>query len=177
MLIALGSTSVLKTDALHAALAELGIDAVVLSVKAASDIDEQPLGRDVTELGALNRARNTAHLDPSADLVVTLENGVMREGNYFVDRAAIVFLRQGKTITVWSQGVIMPEHFVALAVKTNLTHTCAEFMHAEGLIADPKDPHVALDLLEEPGVRKTRAQILTETLVAGLTEHRAALGL
>ena len=58
MKICVGSTNQVKIEAVREALSEYGLDAEIISVKASSDVSEQPKSLDETIKGAMNRAKN-----------------------------------------------------------------------------------------------------------------------
>ena len=58
MKICVGSTNQVKIEAVREALSEYGLDAEIISVKAPSDVSEQPKSLDETIKGAMNRAKN-----------------------------------------------------------------------------------------------------------------------
>jgi len=179
MKIVIATKSAVKLTALEQALREVGLDAEIESVSADSRIDEQPLGMDVTTKGAKNRLSNARRKIPGADAYVAIENGVMREVDKFVDRAVVLLVKKSENTSGYrrvSQGVCFPATVVAASVASNLTQTVGKLMADGGLVTQHDDPHRDLELLEEPGVKKPRGQILRETLVAVLRDLKSDLG-
>lgn len=166
-MVIVGSTNTIKLTAVKEALTALNLAMPITGVKAVSGIDEQPLG-EITLKGAEQRARHARELAPDADLYIAIENGIFREGEVFVDRAVVVVLSHQGSTTTLSQGVVFPTRFVAQSVASNLTKTAGKYMNEVGLIRRHDDPHQDLDLIEEPGTRKPRAQILKETIIKAL---------
>ncbi len=178
MTFVLASQSAVKVGAFMEALIATRIDAELMSVKASSGIDEQPLGHDVTLLGARQRAKHAAELVLTGDVYFAIENGIFREGTQFVDRA-VVLLRaaDGREWVELSQGVCIPPEYVAKSVASNLTITASTFMAQEGVVRQHDDPHQDLDLIEMPGLRKSRLVILRETIIRGLESVKIDWGL
>ncbi len=168
-MIVVGSTSDVKLEAVKAAVAELGLDVDVEGVKAASGVDEQPLG-PVAFTGAAQRIEHAERLCPDAAVYVAIENGIFREGDAFVDRAVVMVKVGDQTEVTLSDGVVFPAEFVAMSVASNLTVTAGKYMAEAGFVHKHDDPHSDIDLLEWPGLRKSRADILRETLLEALKE-------
>lgn len=83
--IVVGTTSRLKLDAVEAAA--IGHpDFTIIGVSTSSGINEQPLGREETCLGASNRAEGAQEQHPNADFYLGIENGV--RGNFHDERYA-----------------------------------------------------------------------------------------
>jgi len=76
MKIVLGSKSEDKKEILKKAFKELHLKPVVESVEVDSEITDQPLDKETTHKGAVNRARNARKIKPNADLWVGLEGGL-----------------------------------------------------------------------------------------------------
>lgn len=177
MKIVVGSTSAVKMKAVQDAFAQLGIEVEIQGVKANSGIDEQPIGQDVTLKGAEQRAAHAAELDPSGDIYVAIENGIFLEEPDYVDRAIVLLRRSLKTRTIFSEGVRVPTRFVEQAINSGLTKTAGKFMAEAGYVSQHDDPHKDLELVEQPDVKKPRADILKESLVEALKLYREELGL
>ncbi|MEK7172586.1 MAG: DUF84 family protein, partial [Patescibacteria group bacterium] len=73
--IVLGSTSSHKITAVEQACQQLGIEAIVSGVKAASGQNEQPVGLSETYQGALNRAQGAKAQKPEA-VAIGIEGGI-----------------------------------------------------------------------------------------------------
>ena len=121
MQITVGSTSEHKLAAVREACAHLGISATVEGIKAASKVNEQPVGFEETFTGALNRASEARNHAPFSESV-GIENGIIRfthDRNYTFDLAWVVwFTPQGnRRIVTNTSGLLMPEELVEEAQR------------------------------------------------------------
>ena len=76
MKVIVGSKNPVKQRATENVLKKIYTDLVVKSVKADSEIPDQPIGVDETIKGAVNRAKNA--YSPKYDLSVGIESGLMK---------------------------------------------------------------------------------------------------
>src|SRR5262245_40109358 len=114
MKIVLASTSAVKLDACRAAFGEA---AEIVTVKAPSGVNEQPMN-DETVTGAFNRIAAAQKLSPGADLYVSIENGIFEESGHFIDRPVIVAARgTGAPEVTYGEGVEFPKDSVEEARK------------------------------------------------------------
>lgn len=92
MKIILGSKNEDKAAILKNALEELHLTVMVEGVDVESGITNQPLDKETTKQGALNRARNTRKAEPDANLWVGLEGGLhdYRDGYQLITYAALI---------------------------------------------------------------------------------------
>jgi len=118
--------------------ADQKVNVRVVSVPVKSDINEQPLSREETEKGALNRLNNMIaqvkssetgqqqpqdYTNPSSVYYVSLENGLFKEKDTWIDQCCIK-VRRGDAddvTTVWSNSVSFPvnEHMDVLESVVN----------------------------------------------------------
>src|SRR5258707_11102823 len=89
MKIVVGSQSAIKIKAVRDALSELGIDAEVVGVKAASNVPEQPLNDEGIK-GARNRVVHARQLDLTGDVYLAIENFIYEEKGRLLDIAVVV---------------------------------------------------------------------------------------
>lgn len=163
-IIALGSTSAIKIQAVQAALTTLGCEAVIMPVKAASGVPEQPFD-DQTMLGAMNRARQAAQQVGRFDLALAIESGIYSQDGRYFDRAVVVaLLPSGDFVSVLSDAVEFPADAVqeTLARGTDVW-TCGKVLAEWQRVEKHDDPHFSL-------VGKPRAQFINEAVAALFTE-------
>lgn len=106
MKIILGSESKDKEKILTNSFSELNLNVEIEGVKVDSEIDSQPLDKEVTRSGAVNRAKNARKLKPSADFWVGLEGGLHDYGEgyhlvtyaYLLDKEGDGFEGKGEEI-------------------------------------------------------------------------------
>lgn len=79
----LGSINPDKIKIVKNALGELHLDLEVEGVKADSEIADQPLDKETTKQGAVNRARNAKEINPNANFWIGLEGGLQDFGDGF----------------------------------------------------------------------------------------------
>mmetsp|Transcript_13950 Transcript_13950/g.38105 ORF Transcript_13950/g.38105 Transcript_13950/m.38105 type:complete len:193 (-) Transcript_13950:18-596(-) len=120
-------------------------DGEVLSVKAASEINEQPYGHEETIRGAMNRLKNAQAMEPGADFYVAIENGIFEVSLptiRFFDLAWVVVAGRGHQSLAHSVGVEMPAELVESARAEGFDRT-----HVGNIIAatypgvNKQDPH------------------------------------
>lgn len=165
--IVLTSQSPIKLRALQGALDELNITANVVTVKAPSGVNEQPVG-DETRRGALNRIA-AAREQQAGDLYVSMENGLFHEDGIWTDCAVVVveYSPDGRPITVVSDGVIFPLDAVEEAQRRGFqTTTVGQVLAEWGIVKDHADPHVDLcgtsrETLLHATARQALASVLT----------------
>jgi non-canonical (house-cleaning) NTP pyrophosphatase len=115
MIIVVGSQSKVKLGAVHGALDDAGIQAVVVGVKASSSVNEQPLNGE-TLLGARNRAVHAQELHPGADLYLAIESGIFEQDGGYFDKAIVLGLAaDGKEHVQYSEAVQFPAEMVEIA--------------------------------------------------------------
>ncbi|OGM29503.1 hypothetical protein A2630_00725 [Candidatus Woesebacteria bacterium RIFCSPHIGHO2_01_FULL_44_10] len=92
MKVIIGSNNKDKIKIAKDALGELHLDVEVEGKKADSGIADQPLDKETTQAGAINRARNTKMQNPEADFSLGLEGGLhdYGEGYHLVTFACLV---------------------------------------------------------------------------------------
>ncbi len=106
MKVILGSKNTDKIKILKNALAEIHLEAEVFGIEVDSQIANQPLDKEVTQMGAINRARNARKIKPDADFWFGLEGGLhdYGEGYHLVTFACLInksgnqFIGEGEEI-------------------------------------------------------------------------------
>lgn len=160
--IVVGSASVLKLEAVQAAIDELGLEAEIVGVDADSGVPNQPYGRAQTVEGATNRARVAREAGKGA-YAVGIENGLVPSGDVVLDLAYIVvFDPAGRRLMRRSLGVTVPQELVEASLQSG-QRTTAGKLEADRNGCDPADPH----FLWSNG-RTNRKQILVKALCAVL---------
>lgn len=168
-IIAIGSTSSIKIAAARTALARAGIVADVVPHATASGVNVQPVGRDETLRGAMNRARAAL---ASGTVGIGIENGVVREDGRWIDVAAVVIVdADGRESVAWSEAVAVPDVFVDEAAARGFDGVTVGAVIAERTGSTPDDPHGILS-----GGRRTRSAILADALASVLTAFTAEGG-
>ena len=152
------SGSAIKITAVEKALQQLFPNRafVVKGIKAASGINEQPVGEE-TEQGARNRIEDAKNIfskdEPHTEAVfVSIENGIFQNGDAWDDRAvAVIALPDGASFGSVSEGVRFPAEDVREAMareggfeKHTVGSVIADRFAAEGVAIDKQDPQSAL---------------------------------
>lgn len=139
MIVVVASTSQSKLTACRAVLGDV---ATIVATKAASLVNEQPVG-DETLQGARNRLGNARVIRPDGDLYISIESGLFEEDGQFIDRAVVLLRdRQGREVITQSDGVAFPADCVAEARARGFDrHTVGAVMEESGLVQDATDPH------------------------------------
>lgn len=83
MKVVLGSKNSDKVKILENALRELHLDVSVRGVEVDSEITDQPLDKETTKIGAINRAENARKVEPKADFWFGLEGGLHDYGEEY----------------------------------------------------------------------------------------------
>lgn len=164
-LIGLGSTSVLKTEAVRAAF-EQGSAAVakqfelekfefkVVGVNAKSEINEQPIGWAEIIKGANNRVKNAIGLlkeKGSPRLVITIENGAVQVPengpDYWMDLAWVILLdtKTSRKFSASSTSIHVPTEIMEATIKKGPSKfTLGDVLHASDPSISKKEPHSSL---------------------------------
>lgn len=142
-IIALGSDSALKIEALRTAIAELELPFVVKAIKTSSGENEQPLGAEETFCGAWARAQAALNECPEAVAGVGIESGIFKIANGpILDYAYIVILRRfNVAIITTTPAVVFPESYVAIAEERGFKTTTVGSVLAEKSGDKADDPH------------------------------------
>lgn len=141
--IAVGSTSLIKVDAVREALFGLGMEVEVVSASVPSGVSEQPRENE-TVLGARNRAAGAREAFPGA-WAVGIESGIFDEGKNWSDRGVICLISPtGDTHVVRTEGVTLYVRDVEEARRRGFDRTTIGSVMAERTGCDPADPHAML---------------------------------
>lgn len=172
MNIFVASTSAHKLSAVKAASADVFPDATlnVQGAKAASEINEQPVGHKETLRGALNRLKNLKGIigDTRYDLLVSMENGIfpvqIEDRQAWFDLGWVVVEdAKGNQRFAHSTGIEFDASAVQEAQRRGFDKTTAGSIIAERTGADSTDPHAYLT-----GGKVLRSDMLRQTLKATL---------
>lgn len=152
------STSKHKIAACEYAFAKIDDKTIsIMGYSAPSGVSDQPHENSEIELGCLQRLNGVLGKYPDS-FIVSIENGLVLEGNTYYDIACIMVHIPGNGIsTVWSEKVAFPYEPCRKSRMHNQTKTAGEIMAENGIVSDHADPHV--DLCGKP-----RAVILGEAL-------------
>lgn len=146
MHVVLGSTSAHKLSAVKQACQQVGLQAKVEGIKAASGQNEQPVGFQETFAGALTRALVAKSQYPQA-VAIGIESGIFHipRSAITLDLAVIVVLTlDGLQIITTTQGVQFPKECVKLAKKRGFDKTTVGAIITEKFGGDPNDPHATI---------------------------------
>ncbi len=119
MRIAIGSTNVVKCQAVQAVLKPLYPRAEFVAIDAPSNVPAQPFGDAQTRLGALNRAR-AALRQARADFGVGLEGGVQETEFGMMTTAWCVILSAEGTLGVGGNACVLLPEPVAERVRNGM---------------------------------------------------------
>lgn len=117
MKIVIASTSAVKLSAVNEAaldimpkvLGKAPEEFQFIPVRVKSGVNIQPCGLDEIEQGASNRLLGAIEAQPDYDLVVSIENGLLKEDHNFTDIAAIILCTLGyNTLKTLSAGIAVP---------------------------------------------------------------------
>lgn len=117
MKIVVASTSSIKLSAVKEAVLEIMPKALgktledfqFIPVRAKSGVNIQPRGLDEIEQGASSRLLGAIEAQPDYDLVVSIENGLLKEDHNFTDVAVIILCTRGyNTLKTLSAGIAVP---------------------------------------------------------------------
>ncbi len=162
-IIALGSDSALKKEAVEIALRKIGLRYEVHCFETSSGQNAQPCETGETLTGALTRAQAALESYPEAKAAVGIESGIFRitlDKPLTIDYAYIVILtNDGRRIISHSPAVPFPEAYVVIAEKRGFDTTTVGTVIAEKIGGQSNDPHSTVT-----DGRVSRV----DTLVAGL---------
>lgn len=98
MRVALGSASEDKKKILSEALANFDTNIQIKCVNVSSEIVDQPLDKQTTIRGAINRAKNALRQEQEADFSVGLEGGIeeIKNHGFFLICVAALYNKEGK---------------------------------------------------------------------------------
>jgi inosine/xanthosine triphosphatase len=166
-MVVVGSTGDAKVLPVKAVCSEFfGEDVEVIAFAAASDIPDQPLGREQTKTGAMNRATNARIEYPDAWITVGIESGIVFEDdaytviNYIAlddgERCHITTAATFKIPDEWGNGVMnrgveLREYLISIDHKTN---------HKDGIVGWLSNGKYARSALYEGALRMAFAPIL-----------------
>jgi non-canonical (house-cleaning) NTP pyrophosphatase len=169
MMIAVGTLSNHKLQAVADACAAMGIHADIVGVKTVSVVNDQPVGFRETLVGATSRAVQ-AEIMRGGDLYIGIESGIINSSGgaieaISIDIAVIVIRRNGRTVSVsTSTGVMFPEADFDEADIRGFAKTTVGSVIAERTGCDGTDPHAELT-----GGKFTRRDTLVHGIVMALS--------
>lgn len=111
LVIAIGTTYPQKIEYLQFVLSEIGIKANIIPVKVESGISEQPLSKDATLKGSVNRAREALKKIPRADFGLGIEVGYHpnKQGNYEMFCCTSITDKNNVIQSCFSSRFLLPE--------------------------------------------------------------------
>jgi non-canonical (house-cleaning) NTP pyrophosphatase len=170
--IVVASSSVIKIEGCSKPFADIaGVN--IQSVAAPSGVNAQPMSYNETEKGARNRLVFARAATPGAVLYLSVENGLMKEGQSYLDRAIVIVSDDaGHEATAQSAPVKIPTQWVKKMLERGAKDcTVGQVMAEAGVIANAYDPHLGL-------TDKSRADYIGETVqraVRNLGENRGTV--
>lgn len=145
----------------------------VRGMKAASEINEQPVGHEETLRGAMNRLRNLREIvaETRCDLYVSLENGIFPvkvgdQDTWFDLGWVVIEDAAGNQSLSHSTGIEFGKDEVQEAQRRGFDKTTAGSIIAERTGADPSDPHSHLT-----SGHVSRPDMLGQALRAAFGQH------
>jgi len=112
IIIAIGTTSKQKIEYLEELLTEIGLNAIILPTKVSSKISEQPLTKEETTIGSINRAKEAIKENKEANLGLGIEVGYHKnKGNYEIFCCASILDKKNKSISACSHFFKLPENY------------------------------------------------------------------
>jgi len=114
--IATGTDSKQKIRYIELVLQELGLEAEIIPFSVQSGIAEQPLSKDETKGGSVNRARKALETAEKCDFALGIEVGydLNEEGKYEMFCFATIVDKQGFEVSCQSSQFLLPNFFQAL---------------------------------------------------------------
>lgn len=110
MKVVIGSENKDKIKILENALKEIYLEVEVLGVKTDSQITNQPLDKETTKAGAINRARNAKKEKPDADFWFGLESGLQRyKDEYYLITFACLINQSAQEFIGVGKEIILPK--------------------------------------------------------------------
>ena len=146
MKIGVTSQNKLKMSAVEKAYSSLGVPIEVVGYKADSGVGEQPVDNQTLE-GARNRISDVDQRMDGLDRIVSIENGIFREGEQWLDKAVVVIYdpQTQQEHVGYSDAVVFPDEFVERARAIGFdTMTVGQVMAEAGYVTDQKDPHLSI---------------------------------
>jgi|SRR3989338_1021078 len=146
MKIGVTSQNELKVDAVTKAYSSLGVPVEVVGYMADSGVGEQPVNEQ-TLMGARNRISDVNRRVGDLDRIVSIESGIFREGEQWLDKAVVVIYdpHTNREHVGYSDAVVFPSEYVERARQIGFdTMTVGQAMAEAGYVSDRKDPHISI---------------------------------
>jgi non-canonical (house-cleaning) NTP pyrophosphatase len=165
MEIGVTSQNKLKVNAVIGAYSAIQLFPNVVGYVADSGVGEQPVD-EITLLGARNRIIDVRQKINGLDRIVSIESGIFREGNLWIDKAVVVIYdsKREKEFLAYSDGIVFPDKYVEMARTLGFDkHTVGSVMAKEGYIVDSKDPHKTISgISRQEYIQKTVSDLVRE---------------
>jgi len=142
-ILALGSTSIHKIEALDDAIDAYDLPYMLLQVKVNSLVNPQPIGIHEIVAGAFNRATAALEEVKEAELGLGIESGILvtsfKGETKYIDLAAVCLLdKNGWSTITTSTGLEFPEYAVLSSKAANWQRSAGSYVVAEAK-EDPTD--------------------------------------
>ncbi|MBR9678166.1 MAG: DUF84 family protein [Nanoarchaeota archaeon] len=172
MKIGVTSQNKLKLEAVKRAYSFMTPLPEITGYSAESGIGEQPVNEQ-TFIGARNRINDVYGRAGELDRIISVENGIFREDNEWVDRAVIVIYvpHLKKSYEGVSEGVIFPDEYVEETRRIGFDKiTVGKVMADAGYVTDAKDPHKSISgTSRRVYLEKTLQDLVEKMEMKGLT--------
>lgn len=111
IIIAVGTTSKQKIDYLNEVIKEIGLCADLIPINVKSNISNQPLTKEETILGSLNRAKSVLKENQKADIGLGIEVGYHREKeDYKIFCCTTIIDNKNKVVSACSHFFNLPSY-------------------------------------------------------------------
>ncbi len=164
MKIGVTSQNKLKVDAVIKAYSILAIPVEVVGYTANSGVGEQPVNEQ-TLMGARNRILDVNRRVGGLDRIVSIEDGIFRESNQWLDKAVVVIYdpHNNQEHIGYSDAVVFPDEYVERARQIGFdTMTVGQVMAEAGYVSDQKDPHLSISGISRQVYLENTIQKLVE---------------
>ena len=146
MRIAVTSESKLKIGSVIKAYASINKEIEVIGYASESGVGEQPVNEQTLE-GARNRIADLKTRVDGFDKIISIENGIFREGEKWLDKAVVVIydVVNNKEYIEYSESIVYPDKYVEKASEAGFdTMTVSQVMFEDGYVTNTKDPHLTI---------------------------------
>jgi non-canonical (house-cleaning) NTP pyrophosphatase len=179
IIVAVGTSSPHKLNAVGLALFSLGVQHSILGLKEGKKIDleyfpEQPCSAAQSFEGALRRSIGVMRMFPDASFGLGIENGIVNHGDYgTIDTAYFALVnKDGREWYGTSAGICMPKECVEEARGRGFVRTTVGQVVSEHFGGEATDPHKTLT-----GGHITRERILEDGLRVLFARYFAEMSL
>ncbi len=122
MIIAVGSTNIVKIEAVESAFKKVFPDMLIRAIgrQVVSSVRHQPFGDNECIKGARHRAHQALLMDGEADFAVGIESGICRTGYFWFERGWVMVVRKDRAEGIASTASCMIPHDIVSELQVNL---------------------------------------------------------